>query len=262
LAAGATAPHGGIVSPWTASGTDRCRDLRHMAWRPMRSFPEPPTVEAFLEASLYAGSVLASDAVRLAWADPSAVEMMTVGDIGGHMFLVVRRVGKRLESALEAGGQDPAHGQAPAGRQAPAPGRADWAWAPVNTTADLELPEHRQVRMDGAHVAAWGWEEVHNAYNARVRHVGEVLRLGLPATTGVAGHDLPFSAYLATRVVELVVHTDDLICSVGLASAPPHLALTTALDALVDGSRSVHGDLAVLRALSRPERVTGQISVF
>ena len=222
----------------------------------MRSFPEAPTVEAFLEASLYAGSVLASDAVRLAWADPSALEMMTVGDIGGHMFLVVRRVGKRLESAHEADGQAPASGQDPAS------GQAGWAWTRVYTTADLELPEHRQVRVDGAHVAAWGWEEVHNAYNARVRYVGELLRLGLPAATGVAGHDLPFSAYLATRVVELVVHTDDLICSVGLGGTPPNLALTTALDALVDGSRSVHGDLAVLRALSRPERAPGHISVF
>ena len=227
----------------------------------MRSFPEAPTVEAFLEASLYAGSVLASDAVRLAWADPSALEMMTVGDIGGHMFLVVRRVGKRLESAHEADGQAHASGQAHApGR--PRSGQAGWAWTPVHTTADLELPEHRQVRTDGAHVAAWGWEEVHNAYNARVRYVGELLHLGLPAATGVAGHDLPFSAYLATRVVELVVHTDDLICSVGLGGTPPNLALTTALDALVDGSRSVHGDLAVLRALSRPERAPGHISVF
>ncbi len=215
----------------------------------MRSFPEAPTVEAFLEASRHAGSVLASDAVRLAWADPSAVELMTVGDIGGHMFLVVRRVGKRLESA-QAGGQ------------APAPGQAGWVWTRVHTRADLDLPEHRQVRADGAHVAAWGWEEVHNAYTARVRHVGELLQFGLPAATGVAGRDLPFSAYLATRVVELIVHTDDLICSVGLRSAPPNLAITTALDALVDGSRSVHGDLAVLRALSRPERAPGGISVF
>jgi hypothetical protein len=221
----------------------------------MRSFPEAPTVEAFLEASLHAGSVLASDAVRLAWADPSAVEMMTVGDIGGHLFLVVRRVGKRLESA-QAGGQ------APAGVQTPAPGHTGWVWTRVHTRADLDLPEHRQVRTDGAHVAAWGWEEVHNAYNARVRHVGELLQLGLPASTGLAGHDLPFSAYLATRVVELVVHTDDLSCSVGLGSAPPNLALLTALDALLDGSRSVHGDLAVLRALSRPERAPGDISVF
>jgi hypothetical protein len=116
--------------------------------------------------------------------------------------------------------------------------------------------------MDGAHVAAWGWGEVHNAYDARVRHVAGLLQLGLPVGTDVGGHRLPFSAYLATRVVELIVHTDDLACSVGVASVPPRRALSTALDALVDGSRSVHGDLALLRALSRPERAPGSISVF
>jgi hypothetical protein len=209
-----------------------------------------PTIEAFLEAGQHAGTLLGSEEVRLAWADPSALEMMTVGDIGGHMFLIVRRVGKRLQSAMKAGGP------------APAPGPADWTWTRVQATADLDLPQHRQVRTDGAHVAAWGWEQVHNAYDARVQHVGGLLRHGLPAATDVAGQSRAFSAYLATRVVELIVHADDLACSVGLVSTPPGLALATALDALVDGSRSLHGDLAVLRSLSRPERAPGDISVF
>ncbi len=212
----------------------------------MKSFPELQTVAAFLEASQHAGTLLGSGEVRHAWSDPSAVEMMNVGDICGHMFLVVRRVGKRLESAVKVG--------------EPAP--AAWTWARVQATTDLHLPEHRQVRLDGAHVAGWGWEQVHGAYDARVQLVGALLQRGLPAATEVAGHAVPFSAYLATRVVELVVHADDLACSVGVASAPPVLALTTALDALVDGSRSVHGDLTVLRALSRPERTHGDISVF
>jgi hypothetical protein len=216
----------------------------------MKPFPEATTVEAFLEASLHAGAVLASEQVRLAWADLSAVEMMTVGDICGHVFLIVRRVGKRLEAAKKADGQvlivEP----------------AEWTWSRVQTTAELERPEHSQVRIDGAHVAAWGWKEVHNAYDARIRYVGDLLQQGLPGATDVSGRSFSFSAYLATRVVELIVHADDLACSVGLTGTPPSLALATALDALVDGSRSVHGDMAVLRALSRPERAPGGISVF
>jgi len=216
----------------------------------MRSFPEATAVEAFLEASLHAGTVLASNEVRVAWSDPSAVEMMTVGDICGHMFLIVRRVGKRLEIARKVG------------EQAPEAGPPNWTWARVQQAADLDLPEHRQVRVDGAHVAAWGWEEVHNAYDARIRYVGGLLQLGLPASTDVGGDPLPFSAYLATRFVELIVHADDLACTLGLVSTPPGLALTTALDALIHGSRSLHGDLAVLRALSRRERAPRGISVF
>jgi hypothetical protein len=216
----------------------------------MKSFAEAPTIEAFLEASRYAGSLLASDDVRGAWTEPSAVELMTVGDICGHVFLIVRRVGKHLESAFEAPVAMPAAEQT---------GRTLLS---VRTAQDLDLPEQRQVRVDGAHVAAWGWEDVHNAYDARVLLVEELLRRGLPSGTGVAGQTIPFSAYLATRVVELVVHADDLACSVGLPSTPPALALTTALDALFDASVSVHGDLHVLRALSRPERAPDRISVF
>jgi hypothetical protein len=216
----------------------------------MKPFPEDTTVEAFLEASLHAGAVLASEPVRLAWADPSAVEMMTVGDICGHVFLIVRRVGKRLESAEKVD------------RPALTAEAAEWTWLRVQTVADLELPEHSQVRMDGAHVAAWGWEEVHRAYDARVHYVGDLLRRGLPAAIDVSGRSLSFSSYLATRVVELIVHADDLACSVGHTGAPPSRALALALDVLVEGSRSVHGDMAVLRALSRPERAPGGISVF
>jgi hypothetical protein len=215
----------------------------------MRSFAEAPTVEAFLEASLYAGALLGSDGVRLAWEVPSAVEMMTVGDLCGHMFLIVRRVGERLESATNVGGSASAM-------------ESDWTWARVETRADLNLPEHRQVRIDGAYVAAWGWEEVHNAYKSRVRMVSDLLERGLPAATEVGGHRLPFSSYLVTRVVELIVHADDLACSIGLVGTPPQVSLNTALDALVDGSRSAHGDLALLRALSRPERAPEGISVF
>lgn len=216
----------------------------------MKSFPDATTVEAFLEASRHAGTVLASNEVRLAWARPSAVEMMTVGDICGHMFLIVRRVGKRLEDSGRVS------------EQAPAAKPVGWTWMRVQTAADLDLPEQSQVRMDGAHVAAWGWEDVHRAYDDRTRRVEGLLQRGLPAAMDVGGHSLSFSAYLATRVVELIVHSDDLACSVGLVNAPPALALTTAVDALVDGSRSVHGDLTVLRALSRRERALDGISVF
>ncbi len=208
----------------------------------MKALSDAVTVDAFLEASWHAGAVLASEQVRLAWADQSALEKMSVGDICGHLFLIVRRVGKRLESAEKAD------------RQPLTAEPAAWTWLRVKTATDLALPEHDQVRQDGAHVAAWGWEGVRSAYDARVRHVGELLQQGLPAATDVSGRSLFFSAYLATRVVELVVHADDLACSVGLTNTPPKLALTAALDALFEGSRTVHGDMAVLRALSRAER--------
>ena len=65
--------------------------------------------------------------------------------------------------------------------------------------------------------------------------------------------------YLVTRIVELTVHADDLSTSVGLAPTLPPAALASAVQALVDIARVRHGDLAVLRALSRRERQTPEI---
>ena len=61
--------------------------------------------------------------------------------------------------------------------------------------------------------------------------------------------------YLVTRVVEIVVHTDDLSASVSIPT--PHFDASTvnlAIDCLMDVARLRHGDMAVLRALARRER--------
>ncbi len=217
----------------------------------MRWFPEAPTVEAFLDACKHTGHMLDTDEVRRAWLGPSVLKKMTVGDIAGHMFLIVRRVGKHIEDSPLPSTTAPA-----------AIPRTDWTWMRLETGEDLDRLDHRQVRVDAAHVARWGWEAVQSAFNARVRHVSGLLERGCPPELNVSGHRLPFSTYLATRVVELIVHTDDLVSSVGLSTALPSRAVTVAVDALVDGARSVHGDLAVLRALSRAERAPSDISVF
>jgi hypothetical protein len=64
-----------------------------------------------------------------------------------------------------------------------------------------------------------------------------------------------FDDYLLTRIVELLVHTDDLAVSVGFEQpALPGPALSLALPYLLEVTRARSGDLAVLRAFSRRER--------
>jgi hypothetical protein len=60
--------------------------------------------------------------------------------------------------------------------------------------------------------------------------------------------------YLETRLVELVVHDDDLATSVDVPTELPGEALELAIDHLVAVARFRHGDLAVVRALARRER--------
>jgi hypothetical protein len=61
--------------------------------------------------------------------------------------------------------------------------------------------------------------------------------------------------YVATRVVELVVHSDDLAASV---DAPPlevpRGAATTVIEVFTELARARSGDLGVIRAFARAER--------
>ena len=69
--------------------------------------------------------------------------------------------------------------------------------------------------------------------------------------------------FLTVRLMEVVVHADDLAASVGLPSPAfddealhPALALLAALSAVR------HGQDATLRALAREERAGGSVSAF
>jgi hypothetical protein len=74
------------------------------------------------------------------------------------------------------------------------------------------------------------------------------------AVTHRPGEELLLDEYLATHVVELSVHIEDLSLSVGSTAEAPLAAVTRAVDVLVAVARERHGDRAVLHALSCRER--------
>lgn len=63
------------------------------------------------------------------------------------------------------------------------------------------------------------------------------------------------SDYMSTHVVELDLHGTDLATSLDQSMAPPPEAVDVADEILVATARAKHGDLAVLNALARSERV-------
>ena len=208
---------------------------------------------AFLEMAVCVGDLIANDSVRSAWDDSSAVELMTIGALVGHLFLIVRRVAKRAEGLAVA----PIVGLEKGGTPASA-----WVWLRVENQEDLDGPAHRQVRRDAQHVAEWGWEALSTEYRARTARLAAVLRDGPSPTGEVPGLSLSFHEYLATRVVELAVHADDLAYSVGLVTPLSAIAADVAIESMVRAARTLHGDLAVLRSLTRRERAPDNISVF
>ena len=87
----------------------------------------------------------------------------------------------------------------------------------------------------------------------------------LPAAVQMAWWrwSLSFEDFLVTRMMEIVVHSDDLAVSVGVD--PPELAanvLEPVLSLLVGVATMRHGQAAVVRALSRAERAPASISAF
>ncbi|MGH9136024.1 MAG: maleylpyruvate isomerase N-terminal domain-containing protein [Acidimicrobiales bacterium] len=198
-----------------------------------------------LDALGHALAVVARPEVAERWADDSALAGMTVGGLVGHLLQTIRRA----EATLD--------GPSPPG----ALGRpVDWYGANRATTpADVESDEvHRFIRDDGERVAGRGRDAV-------IDHLERVVeRLPACLAANPAGRTVevwrtkravPLADYLASRVVELLVHADDVAASVGLEPPdPPPEAAAIAERFLLDVARGRAGDTAVLRALTRAER--------
>ncbi|MEU8176518.1 hypothetical protein AB0C14_26905 [Microbispora hainanensis] len=80
---------------------------------------------------------------------------------------------------------------------------------------------------------------------------------------GVFAHVLPLDQCLLTRLVELVVHLDDLAVSLDIPTSPvPAEAADAVAVCLTRIAVARHGLLPVIRILSRRERAVDQIAAF
>ncbi len=200
---------------------------------------------AFFEASESVSVLMASTAVGDNWSRPSRVEGFTVGGLCGHLV----RTAARLEDLLVEG--------RPSSDQHVVPIAHLYD---VRTTPDraLDDPINRYIVEDGEGRAQAGQDAMVGSF----RRLLDDLRIDLedlhPKTLVGAARAPNCAAILqdvlATRVVEIVVHGDDVASSVNASWDPPPPAIRVALHALVEVARGRSGDLAVLRALARGER--------
>lgn len=69
--------------------------------------------------------------------------------------------------------------------------------------------------------------------------------------------------FLLTRLLEMVVHSDDLASSARVATPEiPHAATEVVLGLLTRIAARRHGSTAVLRVFARPERAAGSITAI
>ena len=77
------------------------------------------------------------------------------------------------------------------------------------------------------------------------------------------GWSLSVEDFLLTRMMEIVVHSDDLAASIGLETPEfPDDVVTPVLDLLTGLAVRRHGSTAVVRTLTRPQRAPSSVTAF
>ena len=201
--------------------------------------------QQFLDGARVVVNAIRSPAVRAAWGEPSILEHQTVGSLAGH----VARAGVWVVGGyLDQEPQDPP--RAPTFDSA-----ADYYSTMAETLSD---DDHRAVRDRSATVAATGWMAV--ADDAEANLTALATRLAAEPgdrVTPVAGGAMRLDDYLATRIVEQVVHLDDLARSVGGATwtMPDNVVEVALATGVAIGARR-WGPEVMVRALYRSGEAT------
>ena len=207
--------------------------------------------DAVLRAADALVGLVSAPEVGEAWERESVLPGMTVGGVTRHLV-------SQPECAVEFLGIQPVPPHAQQLSLAECYERTDWFAAPVGAE------ENTSIRDDFNAMAAG-----HQEHSVAIL---ELARTDLPAALAAAGPTtyvpwqdclLTTDDFLVVRLMEVVVHADDLASSVGLPTPAfdddvlhPALALLAML-----GARR-HGQDAAVRALAREERAVRPAAAF
>lgn len=207
-----------------------------------------PTRTAYLDAAASVTVLLLDPAVTARWSQPSALAELSTGGLAGHLARQVLNVPVLLAAAPVA--------ESPISLLEHYSG-VGW----LGTSLESEV--NVGIRTDGEKDAAGGPA----ALAARTAAATATLRTVLPAEPAGRTLHLPWGPwslslddFLVTRMMEIAVHSDDLAASVGIDPPPlPSRVLDPVLALLASLAVRRHGQSAVLRAFSRPERAPASI---
>lgn len=209
---------------------------------------------AFQDSARIGLEVVTSPEVSDRWGEESACAGMSVGGLAHHLAAQVGYAVRLLTD--EPGPEEPIpvleHYR-----------RATW----VTAAPDDEINVSIRTRAD-----AQATEEGPEALARQVRRDLAALPQALdrarertPDTVHIPwqGWSLTTEEFLLTRMMEILVHTDDLAVSVGLPTPDfPDEAVHRVLGLLSAVATLRHGQLPVLRALARPQRAPSSVAAF
>ncbi len=198
----------------------------------------------FLAALRVGRGVLAAPEVETAWDLPSALDLMTVRGLAGHLTRAVTSVNAYLDRDAP-----------PAGSVLlDAPG---YLMSIDGLSEDITSELHAAIRARGEQAAFGSHADLVGLWDTEVKRLGERLwsEPGDRALPALDGRQMLLDEYLVTRAVELVVHADDLAASVGVDPPAFDRSVTEpVIGCLVEVARRRHGDLSVVVSMTRRER--------
>jgi hypothetical protein len=208
-------------------------------------------VAAFLAAVDVTWGLATTAPLRDVWAEESSCAGMTVGGLTHHLLNQAANTAKGL--AAEPRPDEPipllAHYES-----------AAWVRADVDDEVNVGIREGDNEQ------ALAGPDTVLAAAKESIDALPDLLtRPRDPDTIFIPwqGWALSTEDFLTTRMMEMVVHGDDLASSVGLDTPNyPEGVITPVLGLLTGVAVRRHGQAAVVRALSRPQRAPGNVSAF
>jgi len=203
-------------------------------------------IEVYLGAVDWLIGVLNRDEVTAAWAEPSCVPFYSVGGVAAHAVHSVMWLEQLLRDTEPVGLRKVTLGEFFGPNRVDVPQDDDVVSAALRSAAEA-------FALVGMSMVVTGCRDSRDAV--------EGLLGAMPADRAVpvirvAGGQAPLRDYLKSRVLEVVVHGDDVASSVpGLrVPDPPDACLTVCLDVCVELARSRVGGLGALRAFTRGER--------
>ena len=207
--------------------------------------------DGFLAAAEIAADLVRRREVSVRWNDESSCAGMSVGGLAFHLGTQTDLVVRLLQAAPSD--------LAPIAL-AEHYARAAWVRSGPDDEANVGI-------RDGSDAQAEAGPE------ALAAMLGERLQ-ALPGVLAVIGPDVPVLIpwqgwaltahdFLVTRLMETVVHSDDLAASVGLATPDfPDEVVAPVLDLLTGLAVRRHGATAVVRTLTRPQRAPASVAAF
>jgi hypothetical protein len=205
---------------------------------------------AALDAFRTAQELATSPEVADAWDDESSCAGMSVGGLVHHLLSQPVHVATGLDA-------DPVPDPIPLLEHY---ARADWV------TADHDDEVNVSVRTKSNEAGEQGLEAILAVTAPAIDRLPGLLAAARePDTIFIPwqGWSMTTDDFLITRLMETVVHSDDLASSVGLETPEfPDPVIPPVLGLLTGVAVRRHGQAALVRALSRPQRSDGPVSAF